>query len=182
MAVLRGLGKVTKGRDRTLFVVGLHCWCVPPVRGEPEMALTQGRSLTVTGYISAYQFILLKRGIFGAALEYWAKAFFCCTLATNVLVTGLIAGRIWAHGKKLDKSVGSLPSMGPRYWGILAIIIESGALYSSALIIEIVLYASKTNAIYVLFDGMAQVIVSAHASAFMATTSDACVHRESYQR
>lgn len=159
------MGEITKGRDRTLFVVALHCWCVLPVRGKPEMALTQGRSRTVTGYISAYQFLLLKRGIFSPALEIWAKAFFCCTLATNVLVTGLIAGRIWSHGRKLDKSVGSLPSMGPRYWGILAIIIESGALYSSALIIEIALYASKTNAIYVLFDGMAQVIVRAHASA-----------------
>jgi len=51
--------------------------------------------------------------------------------------------------------------MGPRYWGILAIVIESGALYSSALVVEIALYVSKTNAIYVLFDGMAQVIVSA---------------------
>ena len=51
--------------------------------------------------------------------------------------------------------------MGPRYWGILAIIIESGALYSSALVIEIALFVSKTNAIYVLFDGMAQIIVSA---------------------
>lgn len=51
--------------------------------------------------------------------------------------------------------------MRPRYWSVLAIVIESGALYSSALIIEIVLFVSKTNAIYVLFDGMAQVIVSA---------------------
>ena len=50
--------------------------------------------------------------------------------------------------------------MGPGYWGIMAIVVESGALYSSALIIEIALYVSKTNAIYVLFDAMAQVIVS----------------------
>src|SRR5258706_1250766 len=176
MEVLHCLGKITKGHGRTVSVVALHCWCVSPVRGKPEIALTQGRTRTVTGYNSAYQFILLKRGLFSPALEYWAKAFFCCTLATNLLVTGLIAGRIWAHGRKLDKSVGSLPSMGPQYWGILAIIIESGALYSSALIIEIALYASKTNGIYVLFDGMAQVIVSAHASASMATTSDAAVH------
>jgi hypothetical protein len=143
------------------------CCCSPLLVRSPCQRQTgdgtnpRGWARIVTGYNSAYHFLLLRRGIFNSALEFWAKAFLCCTLSTNVLVTGLIAGRIWTHGRKLNKSVGSLPSMGPQYWGILAIVIESGALYSSALVIEIALYASKTNAIYVLFDGMAQVIVSA---------------------
>jgi hypothetical protein len=129
-----------------------------------KKALTQGHACTVSGYNSAWQFHLSRQGIFNPGLEFWAKAYFSCTLATNILVTALIAGRIWAQGRKLDKSFGSLPSMAPRYWSIMAIVVESGALYSSALIVEIALYASKTNAIYTLFDGMAQVIVSALSS------------------
>jgi len=72
--------------------------------------------------------------------------------------------------------------MGPRYWGVMAIVIESGALYSSALVIEIALYVSKTNGIYVLFDGMAQVIVSTACFCLIGTTSDAIIYRESYQQ
>jgi len=136
----------------------------------------------VAGYNSAWQFHLSQRGIFNPGLAFWAKAYFCCTLVTNVLVTGLIAGRIWAHGRKFDRSVGSLPSMRHRYWAIMAIVVESGAIYSSALIIEIVLYVSKTNAIYVLFDGMAQVIVSTASFGLMVTDSNTGIYRELYQR
>jgi len=56
--------------------------------------------------------------------------------------SSLASSRIWAHGRKFDRSVGSLPSMRHRYWAIVAIIVESGAIYSSALIIEIALCSS----------------------------------------
>lgn len=46
-----------------------------------------------------------------------------------------------------------------RYWKTLAVVIESGAIYSSALIIEITLYFLNTNAFYIIYDPIAQLTV-----------------------
>jgi hypothetical protein len=46
------------------------------------------------------------------------------------------------------------------YIKILALVIESGAIYSSALIIEITLYFLNTNAFYIVYDPIAQLTVS----------------------
>ena len=49
--------------------------------------------------------------------------------------------------------------MKTRYWLIMIMFIESGALYSSAIIVELALYFTHSNAIYIIFDAMAQIIV-----------------------
>jgi hypothetical protein len=64
----------------------------------------------------------------------------------------------------------------------MAIVIESGALYSSALVIEIALFVTQTNAIYTIFDGMAQVIVSAARFCLHRTATDAGIYRGLYLR
>ena len=47
-----------------------------------------------------------------------------------------------------------------RYRKVLALVIESGAIYSSALAIEITLYFLNTNAFYIVYDRIAQLTVS----------------------
>jgi len=46
-----------------------------------------------------------------------------------------------------------------RYRKVFTLVIESGAIYSSALVIEITLYFLKTNAFYIVYDPIAQLTV-----------------------
>ena len=46
-----------------------------------------------------------------------------------------------------------------KYRKVLALVIESGAIYSSALIVEITLYFLNTNAFYIVYDPIAQLTV-----------------------
>ena len=46
-----------------------------------------------------------------------------------------------------------------RYWKVLLIIIESGMIYSVALICEITLYFLSSNAFYIVYDPIAQLTV-----------------------
>lgn len=47
-----------------------------------------------------------------------------------------------------------------RYWKVLIIIIESGMVYSVALICEITLYFLNSNAFYIVYDPIAQLTAS----------------------
>ena len=47
-----------------------------------------------------------------------------------------------------------------RYWRVLVIIIESGMVYSVALVCEITLYFLQSNAFYIVYDPIAQLTVS----------------------
>jgi hypothetical protein len=51
-----------------------------------------------------------------------------------------------------------------RYWRVLVIIIESGMIYSVALICEITLYFLGSNAFYIIYDPIAQLTVCTQAS------------------
>lgn len=46
-----------------------------------------------------------------------------------------------------------------KYRRVLALVVESGAIYSSALLIEITLYFLNTNAFYIIYDPIAQLTV-----------------------
>jgi hypothetical protein len=48
-----------------------------------------------------------------------------------------------------------------RYWRVLLIIIESGMVYSVALVCEITLYFLNSNAFYIVYDPIAQLTVRA---------------------
>ncbi|KIY63296.1 hypothetical protein CYLTODRAFT_403470 [Cylindrobasidium torrendii FP15055 ss-10] len=87
---------------------------------------------------------------FAHRLAIWNGMLFGLSLATNVVVTSLIAARIWYLGRELPFD----PSF--RYRRVLAMIVESGAIYSSAIIIEITLYFLNSNAFYIIYDPIAQ--------------------------
>lgn len=61
----------------------------------------------------------------------------------------------------LERQLKDLPTKNAMlYIKILALVIESGAIYSSALIIEITLYFINTNAFYIVYDPIAQLTVN----------------------
>ncbi|PBL04616.1 hypothetical protein ARMGADRAFT_911341 [Armillaria gallica] len=84
--------------------------------------------------------------VFGPTLQRWNGSQFSLSLVTNIVATSLVAFRIW----KLAISSSF------RYRRVLALVIESGAIYSSALIIEITLYFLNTSAFYIVYDPIAQ--------------------------
>jgi len=87
---------------------------------------------------------------FSPELEIWNGALFGLSLATNVVVTLLISTRVWYM---LRLSGGS---QNFRYWRVLVIVIESGMIYSVALICEIALYFLNNNAFYIVYDPIGQ--------------------------
>ena len=83
---------------------------------------------------------------------------FGLSLATNVIVTTLVAARIWF----MTRESGGNPMTGRfRYTRVLLLIIESAMIYSTALVIEITLYFIGSNAFYIVYDPIAQLTVSA---------------------
>ena len=79
--------------------------------------------------------------IFSIKLASWATSFLCISLAQNLLTTFLIVYRIWSVN--LSKAILDAPhSLRP----VMAVILESGAIYSSLLLVLLVLYVSGNPA------------------------------------
>ena len=107
---------------------------------------------------------------FAPALVRWNGSLFSLSLATNVVVTGLVALRAWCGFWSSRPARGSLNFhryllrlsggvTGFRYWRILVIIIESGMIYSVALICEVTLYFLGLNSFYIVYDPIGQLTV-----------------------
>ncbi|GBE85106.1 predicted protein [Sparassis crispa] len=87
---------------------------------------------------------------FSPELKIWNGALFSLSLVTNVIVTCLIAVRAW-YMLNLSGGTSSF-----RYWRVLVMVIESGMIYSVALICEISLYFLNLNAFYIVYDPIGQ--------------------------
>jgi len=88
---------------------------------------------------------------FHRTLTIWNGLVFSFSLATNITATSLIALRVW-HVFRMISGVGR--NLGTAK--ILVLVIESGMIYSAALIIEISCYFAGSNAFYILYDPIAQ--------------------------
>lgn len=84
-------------------------------------------------------------------LTIWNGLVFSFSLATNLTATSLIALRVW-HVFRMISGVAS--SLGAAK--VLVLVIESGMIYSAALIIEICCYFSGSNSFYIVYDPIAQ--------------------------
>lgn len=94
----------------------------------------------------------LRQTLFIATINAWVTAFFVCTLATNVLSTCAIAYRILTF---LPDSVERVP--GPTverraYLRMVAVIIESGLLYSAAMLALLAMWLAGAGAEYLVVD------------------------------
>ncbi|KAF5393478.1 hypothetical protein D9757_000494 [Collybiopsis confluens] len=108
----------------------------------------------IAGFGQGVEFARAKtiHSAFESELEKWNGSVFSLSLATNVLVTTLIAARIWWVGRQ----IGGFRGSHFLYRRVLTMVIESGAIYSSAIIIEITLYFLGNNAFYIIYDPIAQ--------------------------
>ncbi|KAH8111796.1 hypothetical protein DFH11DRAFT_578183 [Phellopilus nigrolimitatus] len=91
--------------------------------------------------------------VFKLLLKHWILAFFSLTLFTNFTCTALIAFKIWWTERQLAGLV-FRNSLSP----VIAIVIESGALYSASLISLMTTYASGSWACYIALDMTTQII------------------------
>lgn len=85
--------------------------------------------------------------VFESVLVPWVTSAWVMTLATNVTCTGLISFRIW-RSQRLLKQAGMSSTLLP----VMIIVIESGAIYSAALVSGLATYAAGNNALYVIND------------------------------
>ncbi|CAE6463340.1 unnamed protein product [Rhizoctonia solani] len=109
----------------------------------------------VSGYVAVWLFTKLPPH--GTALEgplaKCATTAFLLSLVTNILTTGLISYRILATAKKVSTSVDIRP-----YMGGLAVVVESAAIYTTALVVYLIVYVSRTNAQYILFCALCPIV------------------------
>uniref|UniRef100_A0A0W0FFM5 Uncharacterized protein n=2 Tax=Moniliophthora roreri TaxID=221103 RepID=A0A0W0FFM5_MONRR len=99
---------------------------------------------TACGYCAAWG--LTQGGdVYAANIYTWELVSFTFSLVLNIIVTSLIAERLWHFGKKTAATLGQRHSH--RYNHAMAIIVESGAIYSICILIMVITYATKTNAL-----------------------------------
>ncbi|KAM5535136.1 hypothetical protein V8D89_011222 [Ganoderma adspersum] len=108
----------------------------------------------VCGFAQAIIFAEAKtvHSAFANELERWNGSLFSLSLVTNVVVTTLIAARIWF----ITRESGGAVTSQFRYTKVLLLVIESAMIYSAALLVEITLYFIGSNAFYIVYDPIAQ--------------------------
>ncbi|KAJ7655884.1 hypothetical protein B0H17DRAFT_1098795 [Mycena rosella] len=67
------------------------------------------------------------------------------TFSTNVLASGLAAGRIWWISRRAATLLGRKSRMKMKYWDLTAILVESGVIYPAGLLITIALFLSPAT-------------------------------------
>ncbi|KDQ52237.1 hypothetical protein JAAARDRAFT_198413 [Jaapia argillacea MUCL 33604] len=107
--------------------------------------------LMISGARVMYLLANAKPGalIFLAALQPWITAYFATTMCTNIVCTACITYKIWARGRSLGGQNGYIQtSLSP----VMVIVIESGALYSSAVLCQLVTYLVGSNGQNIIID------------------------------
>ncbi|KAJ7871357.1 hypothetical protein B0H13DRAFT_2060658 [Mycena leptocephala] len=93
-----------------------------------------------------------SQSLFSGALHDWPLAFYIMTFLVNVGCTALIAYRIWAVNRETKiLDVGTLLP-------VAVIVIESGAIYSTCVVILLVLYMNNSGAYKIVQDMLMQII------------------------
>jgi len=112
----------------------------------------------VTGIYAVIGFHYVKPGdtAFVMRISAFARADFVLSLVVNVMCTGLIAFHIWRSARFIGPHLGR-QHVGV-YYGALAVIVESAAIYTLSMAIYIGLYVSEMNAQYVLYLVNTQII------------------------
>lgn len=80
--------------------------------------------------------------VFTTDILSWITSTFVLTIVTQITATGLIAGRIY-HASLLSIAGGSNKR---HYMSLVWLVVESGAIYTSAALIQLITYLLKMNA------------------------------------
>ncbi|KAI0630793.1 hypothetical protein C8Q77DRAFT_1160315 [Trametes polyzona] len=111
------------------------------------------------GYSSISQWLAPTQNF--AVMDQLGTAMFALSLATNVIITSVIIGRIWYVTRYRRQAMGAA---GGHHERVLMLLIESGALVAAAKITEFVLFELAPddgiglNAIDVIYEAMPQII------------------------
>ncbi|KAI0741965.1 hypothetical protein C8Q80DRAFT_1260687 [Daedaleopsis nitida] len=114
----------------------------------------------VAGYGSISQWFLPNP--VPVTMVHWGTAMFIMSMATNILVTGAIASRIWYVTRRTQQIMGV--EYNDRYSRVLLLLIESGALIATTKLIEFTLFKLSPvdgliglNALYIIYEAMPQI-------------------------
>ncbi|KAH9841019.1 uncharacterized protein C8Q71DRAFT_701398, partial [Rhodofomes roseus] len=113
---------------------------------------------SVCAYTAVYNFSQVTPGgtVFAQNIVPWGTALFSLSLATNVTVTTLIAVRIWWLARQTSTALSDRHLI--KYRRAIAIIIESGSIYSACIMTLLILYCRDTNAQYIVYDSLSQIM------------------------
>jgi hypothetical protein len=84
------------------------------------------------------------------SLSKWVNSFFSASLATNFIATGLLALRIWQVYRQTGGCSGPISKTVLYRFG--RVLVESGMLYSTSLLITLILYVCQSNGQYIMID------------------------------
>jgi len=87
-------------------------------------------------------------GLFAKSIAAFATSFFSIGLVQNLLTTSLIVWRIW----RVNMGVGARAMGQSSLWPVIAIVLESGALYSANMAALLFTYAAGSYAQYICLD------------------------------
>jgi len=124
--------------DRNLWVVAI------------PMLLLLGSTATGVGILYSFDKVTPEGQIFVHQLSQWIISFFSVTFATNVICTTLVGYRVWRINKK---GIG-FSSSHRRLRSVMVLIVESGAVYSAALMALLILYEADSWFQYVVLDAI----------------------------
>ncbi|KZO99442.1 hypothetical protein CALVIDRAFT_561301 [Calocera viscosa TUFC12733] len=91
---------------------------------------------------------------YATAITNWAYAFLSLGLAQNFIVTGLIVLKIW----RINMGVRGHTSTVSSLWPVMAVLLESGSLYSGCVMITLITYVTQNNGSAVMTDLIVPVI------------------------
>ncbi|KAJ6560357.1 hypothetical protein B0H19DRAFT_1290170 [Mycena capillaripes] len=95
--------------------------------------------------------------VFDESLDVWIKTFFILAVAQNIITTALMAWRIAATDRQSASFRVNKSNLGP----IIRILVESAALYLTAELILLILYACNSNAQFILLEAITPIVVRA---------------------
>jgi hypothetical protein len=79
------------------------------------------------------------QGLFGSTTASFAIPYFAITLSLNVLLTVMIAGRIWYYQKSVEAAVGS--DYAVHYTTVTTMFVESAAIYTVVSLLLVVTFS-----------------------------------------
>ncbi|KAJ6560354.1 hypothetical protein B0H19DRAFT_1290158 [Mycena capillaripes] len=110
----------------------------------------------VSGYMVCAIFAKIHPGstVFDESLDVWIKTFFILAVAQNIITTALMAWRIAATDRQSASFRVSKSNLEP----IIRILVESAALYLTAELILLILYACNSNAQFILLEAITPIV------------------------
>ncbi|KAJ7600800.1 hypothetical protein C8J56DRAFT_768188, partial [Mycena floridula] len=110
----------------------------------------------VSGYGSVYQFSKRTTIREYFDLSVWSILLFSLILATNLIVTALISIRLWTISHEASEGFGMAVERKTNQ--ALAIVLESGTVYSASLLVLLIMYRTKSTGIVIVFDAISQIM------------------------